>query len=162
MSGSVQPTGSQNSQNAAVENKSVGQFEDWEVINKDNACCEGLPEKVRSGFSLGRSIGRAWRAVKEGVSAFFQKLFGKKSKAPTGLSGVGVSAVSAKNGEPRPPSNMPPLRKCINGTAETDGSAGTRFQKGGEARCFGRFFSADFHPLEFVEYFEIECFQGFK
>ncbi len=93
MSGSVQPTGSQNSQNAAVENKSVGQFEDWEVINKDNACCEGLPEKVRCGFSLRRSIGRAWHAVKEGVSAFFRKLFGAKSKAPTDSAGVEMTSV---------------------------------------------------------------------
>lgn len=106
MSGPVQPTGSQNSQNAAVENKSVGQFEDWEVIDKNNACCEVLSEKVRSGFSLGRSIGRAWHIVKEGVSTFFQRFFGKNSKASTGSSGVGVSAVSAKNGEPQPLPNI--------------------------------------------------------
>jgi hypothetical protein len=63
------------------------------IAKKDDACIKGLPEKVRCGFSLGRSIGRAWRVVKESVSAFFRKLFGKKSKAPTGLSGVEMTSV---------------------------------------------------------------------
>ena len=95
MSGSIQPTGSQNSQNAAVENKSVGQFEDWEVVDKNNACFRGFPETVSSGFSFGRSIGRVWRAVKKGVSAFFGKLFGTKSKTPTVQVQVGMGHVSA-------------------------------------------------------------------
>ena len=95
--GSIQPTGLQNSQNAAVENKSVGQFEDWEVVDKNNACCEGLPEKVRSGFSFVRSIGRVWRAVKKGVSAFFGKLFGTKSKTPTAPSEVEMRYIATEN-----------------------------------------------------------------
>lgn len=93
MSFPIQPTNQQNSQNTAVENQSVGQFGNQVIAKKDDACIKGLPEKVRSGFSLGRSIGRAWRVVKESVSAFFRKLFGKKSKAPTGLSGVEMTSV---------------------------------------------------------------------
>ena len=109
MYGSVQPTGSKNPDTLrtdSVKDQSVGRFNEWVVVEKDAVHSEGLPEKVRSGISLGRSIGRAWRVVKEGVGTFFQRFFGKNSKASTGLSGVGVSAVSAKNGESQPPSNM--------------------------------------------------------
>lgn len=98
MSDHIQPTSSQNPQNTAVESQSVGQFGDWEVIDKEHACCKDLPEKVSGGFSLGRSLGRVVRAVEEGVSAFFQKLFGTKSKALTNLSEVKENTVSAKNG----------------------------------------------------------------
>ena len=100
MSDPVQPTSSQNPQNTAVENQSVGQFGDWEVINEEYACCKGLPEKVSGGFLLGRGLGRAWHAVKEGVSAFFQKLFGTKSKAPTVPSGVEMRPGTNNCGNP--------------------------------------------------------------
>lgn len=98
-SNSVQPADSKNPdtlQTASVENQSVGQFEDWVVVGKSDVCIKGLPEKVSGGFSLGRSIGCIWHAVKEGISAFFQRLFGKKSEAPTDSSGVEVSTMSAK------------------------------------------------------------------
>lgn len=98
MSDPVQPTSSQNAQNAAVENQSIAQFEDWEIVAKNNICFKSLPEKVSFGFSLGKGIDRAWHAVKEGVSAFFQKLFGEKSKARMVPSGVKMSAVNAKKG----------------------------------------------------------------
>lgn len=98
MSGSIQPTGPQNLgslQIDAVENQSVGKFKDWEIIDNPNSCFKGFPEKVSDGFSFARSFGRAWRAVKEGIIAFFQKLFGKKSKAPTVQVQVGMGHVSA-------------------------------------------------------------------
>ena len=103
MYGSVQPTGSKNPQSTAVENQSVGQFGDWEVINEEHACCKDLPEKVRSGISLGRSIGRAWHVVKEsvsvffnGIGAFFKKHFGEQSGAvSTVRAQVGTGNVSA-------------------------------------------------------------------
>ena len=109
MSGSVQPPGSQNSQNTAVENQSVGRLGDWEVIHKEHTCCKNLLEKVSGGFSFGRSLGRAWCAVKEGVSAFFngigtffKKRFGEQSGAVstvraqvgTGNISVGKTSIS--------------------------------------------------------------------
>ena len=71
MSGSIQPTNQQNSQNTAVENQSVGQFKDWEVVDKNNACFKGISEKVSGGFSFARSLSCAWHYTKESVSAFF-------------------------------------------------------------------------------------------
>ncbi|MBR1843389.1 MAG: hypothetical protein IJ793_00710 [Opitutales bacterium] len=97
MPGSIQPTGSQNSQNAAVENKSVGKFKDWEIIDNPNSCFKGFPEKVSDGFSFARSFGRAWRAVKEGIIAFFQKLFGAKSKTPTAPSEVEMRYIATED-----------------------------------------------------------------
>jgi len=102
MSDRIQPTSSQNPQNTAVENQSVGQFGNQVIAKKDDACIKGLHEKVRCGFSLGRSIGRVWRAVKEGVGAFFngigtffKKHFGGQSEAPTVQVQVGMGHVSA-------------------------------------------------------------------
>ena len=76
-----------------MKDQSVGRFNEWVVVEKDVVHSKGLSEKVSGGFSFGQGIGCAWRVVKEGVSAFFRKLFGKKSKAPTGLSGVEMTSV---------------------------------------------------------------------
>ena len=97
MYGSVQPTGSQNPQNTTVKTQSVGQFEDWEVIDKNNACCKGLSEKVSGGFSLGQGIGCAWRVVKEGVGAFFNGIGAFFKKHFSEQSGA-VSTVQAQVG----------------------------------------------------------------
>ena len=112
MSGSVQPTGSKNPDTLrtdSVKGQSVGRFKDWEIIDKNNACFKGFPEKVSGGFSFGRSIGRVWCAVKEGVSAFFngigtffKKHFGEQSGAVstvraqvgTGNISVGKTSIS--------------------------------------------------------------------
>ena len=93
MSSPIQPTGLQNPQSTTVEIQSAGQFGNRVIAKKDDACIKGLHEKVSDGFSFARSFGRAWRAVKEVVSAFFGKLFGKKSKAPTDSTGVEMASV---------------------------------------------------------------------
>jgi hypothetical protein len=68
-----------------------------ENICNDKSCFNNLSTKVSGGFSFARSFGRVWRAVKKGVSAFFGKLFGTKSKTPTAPSEVEMRYIATEN-----------------------------------------------------------------